>query len=64
MKFVLGCIPIFDGGINFMKKKIDETPFIQNCNHSKYVPFKILITDYQYQFPLIHVEKNHMESSQ
>ena len=65
MKFVLCCIPSFDKKMDFMKKNVDETPFIQRWNHSTCFIFETLITEHQDRLPLRHMAKyNYMESSQ
>ena len=46
MKFVVSCIPSFDRKVAFMKKNVDDIPFIQKWNYSTCVPFKSLITEH------------------
>ena len=57
LAFVLCCIPSFDKKMDFMKKNVDETPFIQRWNHSTCFIFETLITEHQDRLPLICMER-------
>ena len=57
MRFVLGCIPSFDGKISAMKNNDDEYPSIPKWKFSTNVTFKTLITQHQYQLILRQTKK-------